>query len=155
MKISMRALTKISAAWMGFVILMGLVGSSLPGPCATDNGSSFDDVDIIDSVLNGKLTILRVGSEATPTGLLSVFVGLRNKTARDLNIQVETIYKDPEGNPVNAGSWITLTLKPHEEREYRSTSISVRYDPNVMDANFIIRIRRAAPAVPAIPPMVH
>jgi hypothetical protein len=155
MKRSRRALTGIFAAWIGFAVFVALAGSSVPAECATDNASSFDDVDIIDASLNGKLAIQRVGSEATPTGLLSVFVGLKNKTARDLNVQLETIYKDQEGNPVNAGSWITLSLKPHEEREYRSTSISVRYDPNLMDANFVIRIRHAAPTVPPIPPMVH
>jgi hypothetical protein len=103
----------------------------------TDEGSSFDNLDVIDSSLNAKLAVLRVGSDPSANNLLSVFAGLKNKTAHRLALEVETIYKDKEGNALNAGSWIAFTLKPHEEQEYRSTAIS----EDAVD--FLIRVRRA------------
>jgi len=147
-KTSVCALTFKPAAWTTLCVLLasGIWIGSANASHGSDNDTSFDNLDIIDSSLNSKLTVLRVGSEASANGLLSVFAGLKNITSHTLNLQVETMYKDNEGNPVNAGSWITLSLKPHEEREYRSTSITVRYDPNLMDANFLIRIRRAPSA---------
>lgn len=104
----------------------------------TDAGSSFDNLEFADAGLNGKLAILRVGSEPSANNLLSVFAGLKNKTEHRLALEVETIYKDKDGNALNAGSWIPLTLKPHEEKEYRSTSISAEA------VDFLVRVRRAS-----------
>jgi len=109
-----------------------------------DSGSSFDNLDIVDPGLNGQLAVLRVGSEMSPNNLLSVFAGLKNKTAHRLTLNVETIYKDKAGNALNSGSWIPLVLKAHEEKEYRSTSISEDA------ADFLIRVQRAP--IPAVNP---
>ena len=103
----------------------------------TDIGSSFDNLEITDDSLKGKLAILRVGSEPSANDLLSVFAGLKNKTAQPLSLEVQTLYKDSTGKSLNAGSWIPMTLKPHEETEYRSTSISADA------ADFLVRVRRA------------
>jgi hypothetical protein len=105
-----------------------------------DAGSSFDNLDVVDAGLNGKVAILRVGSELGENKLLSVFAGLKNRTAQRLALEVETIYKGKADNALNAGSWIALTLKPHEEREYRSASISEEA------VDFLIRVRRAPKA---------
>jgi hypothetical protein len=102
-----------------------------------DEGSTFDNLEIVDSSLNAKLSVLRVGSEVGENNLLSVFAGLKNKTAHRLALEMETIYKDKEGNALNAGSWIPMTLKAHEEKEYRSASISVQA------VDFLIRVRRS------------
>jgi len=103
----------------------------------SDSGSSFDNLDLIDASLKGKLAILRVGSQPTTNNLLGVFAGLKNKTEQSLKIEVQTIYKDKSGNSLNGGSWITMTLKPHQETEYRSAAIT----EDAVD--FLVRIRRA------------
>jgi hypothetical protein len=120
-------------------------GSSLPDSTDSSNGISkneadadFDNLEIVDDSLKGKLAVLRVGSDPTENNLLSVFVGLKNRTPHPLPLEVQTIYKDKQGNQMNQGSWVSLTLKPHEETEYRSSSISVDA------ADFLVRIRRAA-----------
>ena len=100
-------------------------------------GSGFDNIEVADAGLNGKVAVLRVGSEVAENNLLSVFAGLKNRTGQRLVLEVETIYKDKAGNVLNAGSWIAVTLKPHEEREYRSASISEEA------VDFLIRVRRA------------
>ncbi len=92
----------------------------------------------MDPSLKGKLGITRVGSEPSSNDLLSVFAGLKNRTSHALPLEVQTLYKDRLGSDLNAGSWIPLTLKPHEETEYRSTSIS----PSAVD--FLVRIRHAS-----------
>jgi hypothetical protein len=103
----------------------------------TAPGSSFDNLEIADPSLNGKVTVLRVGSERTGNNLLSVFAGLKNKTTYKVVLEAETIYKDKAGNALNAGSWIPVNLKPHEESEYRSASISEEA------VDFLVRIRLA------------
>jgi hypothetical protein len=106
----------------------------------TDNDASFDNLDIIDASLNGKVAVQRVGSDVGDNKLLSVFAGLKNKTAHRLVLELETIYKDKDGNVLNGGSWIPMTLKPHEEKEYHSASISLQ------SVDFFIRVRRAPSA---------
>jgi len=103
-----------------------------------DDGLSFDNIDVTDTSLNGQLAVLRVGSEPTANNLLSVFAGLKNKTDQNLYLEVQTIYKDKIGNALNKGSWVPLTLKPHEETEYRSSAISEAA------VDFLVRIRRGA-----------
>jgi hypothetical protein len=103
----------------------------------TDAGSSFDNLEIVGAGLNGKLAILRVGSQLAENNLLSVFAGLKNKTPHRLALEMETIYHDKSGDALNVGSWIPVTLKPHEEQEYRSASISEEA------VDFLIRVRRA------------
>jgi hypothetical protein len=101
--------------------------------------SNFDNVEILSPNLQAKLAILRVGSDRTSTNLLSIFVGLKNQASHRLEIQIQTIYKDKLGSQLNDGhaSWIPMTLKPHEELEYRSASIS----ENAVD--FFVRIRNS------------
>ena len=74
---------------------------------SSDSDSDFDNLEIVDAGLKGKLAVQRVGSEASPNNLLSVFAGLKNMTSHNLNLEIQTIYKDSEGNPLNSGSWIT------------------------------------------------
>jgi hypothetical protein len=116
-----------------------------PAP-AVDNSDTvsaprnFDDVEFVDDSLQGKLTVTRTGSSRTSNDLMSVFAGLRNRTAHKLEIEVETVYKDAQGNPLGEGSsWVPITLKPHQRTDYRSASLS-------SDAqDYLIRIRRAQP----------
>jgi hypothetical protein len=151
----MHALKLKPAKWMGlFAIILSSCASADPPMSAapaqspppasngnasdeTDVGSNFDNLDIVDVGLKAKLAILRVGSEVGENNLLSVFAGLKNKTAHQLDLEVQTIYQDKAGNALNSGSWIPLTLKPHEEKEYRSTAISEQA------VDFLIRVQRA------------
>ncbi len=107
----------------------------------TNTGSSFDNLEIVDTSLRGKLAVLRVGSGVGENNLLTVFVGLKNRTAHRLALEIETIYKDNMGQALNEGSWIVLVLKPHEQRDYRSSSISEEA------VDFLVRVRRANPPV--------
>lgn len=106
-------------------------------PADTDSGSTFDNLEIVDASLKGKLGISRVGSQVADNKLLTVFAGFKNKTSRKLSLEVMTIYKDQTGAALNAASWIPVTLKANEEREYRSSSITEQA------VDFMVRIRRA------------
>jgi len=112
--------------------------STMPNTISKNEvNANFDNLEIVDPSLKGRLAVLRVGSEPTQNNLLSVFVGVKNSTSKPLTLEIQTLYKDKLGNPLNEGSWIPLTLKPKEETEYRSASISA-------DAvDFLVRIRGA------------
>ena len=104
---------------------------------SSDTGADFNKIEIVDSVLEPKLDLVRIGSHRGANNLLAVFAGIQNKTARKVELEIETIYKDDGGNALNTGSWIGITLAPHEEQDYRSSAIS----EGAVD--FLIRIRRA------------
>jgi len=163
---SMRAQRLRQAGWISLGVLVISGGAkadpALPPPvgqnvyqpsqpgggnssAVSDPDSSFDNLEIIDSSLHGKVAVLRVGSEVADdkqlsNKLLSIFADLKNKTGHRLDLEMETIYKDKDDNALNAGSWISFTLRPHEEKEYRSTSISEEA------VDFLVRVRRAPAA---------
>lgn len=109
-----------------------------PLPADTDSEAGFDNVDLLDPALNGKLSVVRVGSQRTNTNLLAIFASLKNLTGHVLAIQAQTLYKDGDGNWLDGGKagWLTLELKPHEELEYRSASLS----DDAQD--FLVRVRQ-------------
>jgi hypothetical protein len=120
--------------------------AAIPAPAApadTDSEAGFDNVDVVDAALTGKISVLRVGSQRTNTNLLSIFASLKNLTGHAITIQAQTLYKDGDGNWLDGGKagWVSLTLKPHEELEYRSASLS----DDAQD--FLVRIR-TQPALP-------
>ena len=140
---SMRAIEIRPVGWAGLCLLIvSVLAFNLEADDAA-KGSTFDNIDIVDEALVGKVAVLRVGSEVGENKLLSVFAGLKNKTAHGLNLEVQTIYKDEFGNALNSGSWIPFTLKAHEEKEYHSASISMQA------VDFIVRVRRTAATDPA------
>jgi hypothetical protein len=116
---------------------------SAPAPeSASDSTATsydFDNLEVISPDLKGQLAVLRVGSERTDSNLLTVFTGLKNRSGHSLPIEVQTVYRDKDDNSLSDGraSWIPMTLKPHEETQYRSVALSE-------DAtDFMVRIRRA------------
>jgi hypothetical protein len=151
---SIRAKVSKQAGWMGLFFLTAAAGAGANSQTcgfvadrffiastaevvgATDADLSFDNIDVIDASLSGKLAVLRVGSDVGANKLLSVFAGLKNKTGHHLDLEIETIYKDTYGNALNSGSWIPFNLRAHEEKEYHSASISEQA------ADFLVRVRR-------------
>jgi hypothetical protein len=122
------------------------LAASTPGATAMEAASSssasddFDNLEIVGGGLKGKLAVLRVGSNRNDSDVLSVFAGLKNETGRKLELELQTIYRDRDGHSLSdgEGSWIPVTLKPHEQTQYRSVALS-------QDAtDFVVRIRPAA-----------
>ena len=143
----MRAITIRQPGWPGLCLLIVAICALGGRAMGSSKDTSFDNIDIVDDTLDGKVAVLRVGSEVGENKLLSVFAGLKNKTAHKLDLEIQTIYKDEFGNALNSGSWIPFTLKAHEEKEYHSTSISMQA------VDFLVRVRHAAPTpAPATAP---
>lgn len=144
---SMRAKSIKQAGWPSLHLLglllfaLMILGASHVRADANED-LTFDNVDVIDASLKGKLAVLRTGGDVGTNKLLSIFVALRNKTGHTLELEVETIYKDGYGNALNSGSWIPFSLKAHEEKEYHSTSISEQASA---DSDYLVRVRVAAP----------
>lgn len=128
--------------------LLDSPGSTAAAAGQSDNSDiGFDatKVDILDESLKPKLTLLRVGSSRSTGNVLAVFAGVQNNTGRTLPFEIETIYRDKNGNALNRGSWIKLSLKPRDEIDYKSSSLS----EDAVD--FTIRIRR----VPTVTASAH
>jgi hypothetical protein len=100
--------------------------------------TGFDNVEVLDRSLDGRLSVVSVGSDRTKTNLLSIFATLKNLTSSSLLIEAETLYKDGNGDWMDGGkaSWLSLEIKPHAELEYRSASLSEEAQ------DFLVRIRR-------------
>ena len=129
-------------AALAWPLRTALADDALGAAAPADNASGFDNVDLLDDGLTGKLSVLRVGSDRSDENLLSILAALKNLTGRPLRLEAQTVYKDANGNWMNGGraGWISLELKPHSQLNYRSESLSV-------DAkDFLVRIRMADPA---------
>ncbi len=116
----------------------GPVYGATSGP-ALDDLNPDTNLEFVNPALKSKLAVVRVGSDRSDSNLLTVFAGVRNKSAKPLDIEVQTIYKDKSGTPLTdgKGGWIPITLKPHGETQYRSMAISE-------DAtDYVVRIRHA------------
>ena len=135
---SMHAISTRQAGWVGLCfLLVSVFVMSSPAVGSSPEDSSFDNLDLVDPSLVGKVGILRVGSEVGENKLLSVFAGLKNKTGHRIDLEIQTIYKDEFGNALNSGSWIPFTLPAHQEKEYHSASITTQA------VDFLVRVRRA------------
>lgn len=118
-------------------VRLAVADDEMTAGAPADNQSGFDNVDLLDGNLTGKLGVLRVGSDRSDENLLSILAALKNLTGHPLKLEAQTLYKDSNGKWMNGGyaGWIPLELKPHGELNYRSESLSV-------DAqNFLVRIR--------------
>jgi hypothetical protein len=106
-----------------------------------ESSTDIDNLEIVGDGLKGKLAVLHVGANRNDSNLLSVFAGVKNETGRKLELEMQTLYRDKDGNSLNNGeNWIPMTLKPHEQTQYRSVALT----PDATD--FLVRIRHAAPA---------
>jgi hypothetical protein len=122
------------------------IGQGIPedtaAPSTATSTSDFDNLEVLNESLKDKLSVLRVGSGRSDSNLLSVFAGVKNNTGHRLDLEMQTLYRDKDGHPLSdgRGSWIPISLKPHEEVQYRSVAISE-------DAtDFLVRIRHASAA---------
>ena len=129
------------AALLGLVtLLLMAAGPGAHAHADADMEAGFDNVQLMDPGLDGRISITRVGSERTNTNLLSIFADLKNLTGHSLAVEAQTLYKDSDGNWIDGGraGWVPLELKPHEEFEYRSASLSEGAE------DFLVRIRQPA-----------
>jgi len=117
--------------------LAGTPGAMSESSGETNDRDYLNDLDIVDDALKPKLDLVRIGAQRGTNNLLVVFLGLSNKTARKIDVEVETVYKDKSGNALNTGSWIHFTVQAHGQLDYRSTAISEAA------VDFLIRVRRA------------
>ena len=110
---------------------------------SSDSSSDIDNLEIVGDGLKGKLEVLHMGANRNDSNLLSVFAGVKNETGRKLELEMQTIYRDKDGNSLsNGANWIPITLKPHGQTQYRSVALS----PDATD--FLVRIRHAVSANP-------
>jgi hypothetical protein len=126
------------AAFRGLIVaLLAFVVPLASAHSETDSEVGFDNVQVMDASLDGKISVTRVGSDRTNTNLLSIFADLKNLTGRSLRVEAQTLYKDSDGNWIDGGraGWVPLELKPGEEFEYRSASLSEAAE------DFLVRIR--------------
>ena len=120
--------------------------STAQGGNPTNVTAALDKVEILDASLKPKLTFQRMSSHRAPNKLLDVSVNVHNNTGNVVLFEAETIFKDKDGTPLNKGSCIDFSLKPYDEIDYRSTSISEKA------VDFTICLRSSpAPATPPAP----
>jgi uncharacterized protein YcfL len=125
------------ALYLGILFLVGCSSTQNDSPPADNTGTS---VAILNENLRKNLTVDKVGSNFSVNHLMVVHALIHNKTKTIVSIQVQTLYQDANGNPLNyssgnEASWTTLDLISEGTQPYRSQSISPKA------SKFIIRIR--------------
>jgi hypothetical protein len=90
---------------------------------------------ILDGPTSGRVAIDKQNFRHDTEGKLEVFADIRNRTNSDLSIDVQTVYKDESGIPVDTTAWSRMTLGPNETQTYKNISI------NDSPKRYTIRIR--------------
>lgn len=90
---------------------------------------------VLDGPTSGRVAVEKQNFRRDSEGKLEVFADIRNRTYFDLPIDVQTVYKDEAGIPVDTTAWSRLTLGPNETQTYKNISINSR------PARYTIRIR--------------
>lgn len=133
-----------SAAVLAAMLLLAACQWGAPSRSLTDGETTHEteSVVILDSSLSGglfmreKLTVEFEEGLRTGQNLLRVHVNLRNRTLAQLQIQVQTIFKDAEWNYIGEkADWKLYRLKPGETLSYIVTSTTEKPE------RYTVRIR--------------
>lgn len=125
-------------------ITLGLIGCasvpSVPSHDSTTPEASGAKVVLLDEGLRDMLAVDKVRSGLSGNKLLVVEADLRNRTGRDLEVQVQTLYRDENGNPLyyqngNETAWTSFVISASSTTPYRSQALSP------LAKQFTIRIR--------------
>lgn len=123
-------------------------GSQLYGasPFPADSATKPDAQYVTSSALKGRLAVLRIRSNRNDSNLLTVSAGLKNRSSHSLPLQVATVFKDKDGQPLSdSQNWEEITLKPHEVTQYHSVATTE-------DASdYLVRVRALPTSAAAQP----
>lgn len=79
---------------------------------------------VLDKALQKKIAVADQSPSRTEDGRLKVRAKILNKTKKDLSIQVQTIYKDEEGYPVDETNWQLEIIPAKAYYYYESKSLN-------------------------------
>lgn len=117
-----------------------LMGCATEGPYVPEGRSTSPEVEnttvIMDKEISKMIAVDEQRTERTAQGKLKSLSNIRNRTNQDLNIQVQTVFRDEHGFSIGDDtSWDTLVLTAHETRTISATSTTRKA------ARFSVRIR--------------
>jgi uncharacterized protein YcfL len=91
---------------------------------------------IMDEEISKMIAVDEQHADRTPQGKLKALSNVRNRTNKDLNIQVQTVFRDEGGFSIGDDtSWDTLVLTANETRTVSATSTTRKA------VRFTVRIR--------------
>ncbi len=80
---------------------------------------------LLDKSLKKRIAIDHIGCQKTLNDRLEVFANIRNRKKGDIQVQVQTIFKDMNGFSIGEDSaWHTIFLTSNETETYRIVSRS-------------------------------
>jgi hypothetical protein len=140
----MRSIPVLVLTWFALALPVQFAAAdddTLIASAPADTSSGFENVDLLDGTLTGKLGVIDVGSNRSTDNLLNVCATLKNITGHTLKIEAQTLYRDASGNWINGGraGWITLEIKPRGELAYRSASLTDEAQ------DYLVRVRLRKP----------
>ena len=129
-----------------FWLIALVAGSALAGGCATGgarppvNTTKYNyemtaKVALMDSRVQHSLTAPALQERKTEDGRLEVAANLRNREDRRLEVQVQCVFKDPQGFEVDSTPWQTLILTENGQETVRFTAM------NNKATDYTVRIR--------------
>jgi uncharacterized protein YcfL len=106
-------------------------------PAGRDESPEVENTTVImDEEISKMIAVDEQHAERTPQGKLKSLSNVRNRTNKDLNIQVQTVFRDEGGFSIGDDtSWDTLVLTANETRTVSATSTTRKA------ARFTVRIR--------------
>ena len=118
----MRTLAAVTTLFAAILILSACRGPYVPvgkAPSVEDT----EPVVLLDKSLKKRIAVDRTGLKTLADGRVQVVANLRNRTSSDLEIQVQTVFKDRDGVSTQEDSaWEMRFLAAHETETYELMS---------------------------------
>ncbi|MCC6546420.1 hypothetical protein IT570_04555 [Candidatus Sumerlaeota bacterium] len=98
------------------------------GPDTADgNAKAFDRtrarINLLDTKLDSKIASDFSGEEKLPDGRMQAVLNMRNKTSKNLHVQIRTVFKDGFGLSTGDESpWEEMYFSPRQAKTYRVQS---------------------------------
>jgi hypothetical protein len=135
---------KIQALYLAVLFASGLLlaGCATGGARAPVNTTEFNyettaKVALMGERVQNSVTCPGVEERRTEDGRLDVAANLRNQEDRRLEVQVQCVFKDPQGFEVEQSPWKTLILTENSIETVRFTCM------NNKATDYTVRVREA------------
>lgn len=112
-------------------------GAYLPKNTAKYNYEDTEPVVLMDRMVQRSITSPGVQRTVLPDGRLEVVANLRNQETRRIQVQVQCVFKDGQGFPVDETPWVNVFLTENAQEGVKFTSM------NDKAQRFTIRVRQA------------
>lgn len=131
--------------WVFVVVFSSLSVLHAESPQIAKAIHTKSSVFAVDSHLAEEVSIVSQDSRIDANKIFIARTVFKNESSEDIDIHVQTIFKNPKGMTIEVSPTKTISLKPHQEKPY--ISVSAKKDVQ----KFLVYLKPYAPQIAQLP----